>query len=439
MTIQEYYDNYIKNKKADIKLPKGGAKTIEDFYNKCLVVQQLPKENVLKWHKMFMEYVNKPDAIFWVRYYESGKKEECGWNTRRGCKTQFADSFSYVFVSNYDAHEIFNMVRLGVEPNVQEFLNLMKDHTFPLHRDRGGSCEEKDIAIYEKTIGSTRAGILTPEHWYLAHITGIKSTYYNKSGEIVNVDVEKIYPRGDKSDWLKNNKTRKLNYSLSEEQKNIVKAHFLRFVDPLNYYAAPGKNYQTSDAGCIIGEVPAVNDFMTCKYAELYGEENIKEYRRIIMAGINFPKVNKSTVVNVKFGLKNNDIALKHSSKKEKNKIKYDVNIKLAGKTINLMEKTAKDVIIDYILPILQNEKFPQEEIKSLKLGLNFGVKYPFISYEREEDAGGKHRYYAKKYCIKGEEFYICSEIVRKEKNFSLLAKWIEKYKKYYIAPTVED
>ena len=39
---------------------------------------------------------------------------------------ELPDGFSYVFVSNYDAHEIFNMIAHHVVPTENEFLELMK-------------------------------------------------------------------------------------------------------------------------------------------------------------------------------------------------------------------------------------------------------------------------------------------------------------------------
>ena len=103
MTIKEYYENYNTNKKFNITLPINTAVTVKDFYNNCVKYNMLPPDSVIAWHNMFMEYIEIDDAIFWVRYYESGRKKNGRWNTRRGCKTQFRDGFSYVFVSNFDA------------------------------------------------------------------------------------------------------------------------------------------------------------------------------------------------------------------------------------------------------------------------------------------------------------------------------------------------
>lgn len=305
MTIKEYYANYKTNKKLGITLPCGTADTIEEFYNKCISKNMLPKENVLAWHDMFIEYIQRKDAVFWVRYYESGNKKSGRWNTRRGCKTQFNDGFSYVFVSNFDAHEIFNMVRLGVKPDVEEFLQLMKNYEFPLHYDDGESCEEKDMAVFPK-IGSTRAGVLTPDHWYLAHIVGIKEDFIGVNGAILNVDVDKIYPRGEVIEWKHNSngkKVRKIDYNLTESEKELVKAHFLRFIDPLNYYAAPGRDWQSNDVAYIIGEAKELNDFMSEQYKKNYGAKKMFEFRKYALATCDL-KGNGNMVINVTFGKK---------------------------------------------------------------------------------------------------------------------------------------
>ena len=305
MTIKEYYENYNTNKKLNIALPVNTAVTVKDFYNNCVKYNMLPLDSVIAWHNMFMEYVEMDDAIFWIRYYESGIKKNGRWNTRRGCKTQFKDGFSYVFVSNFDAHEIFNMVRLGVKPDADEFLDLMKNNKFPLHYDSGKSCEESDIATYSfPQIGSTRGGILTPDHWYLAHIIGVKSDYIDCDGNVLEVNVDRLYPRGEVADWKldSNGKmVRYINDTLSQEEKALVKAHFLRFVDPLNYYAAPGQNYQNNSAAYNIGEAQVVNDYIGTVFSDIYGHVNMKEFRKQALASDELIS-DESAEINAEFG-----------------------------------------------------------------------------------------------------------------------------------------
>lgn len=337
MTISEYYKNYKANKKMKIALPVNNDVTVKDFYDNCISHNILPRDSVLAWHNMFMEYVERPDAIFWVRYYESGNKNSGRWNTRRGCKTQFKDGFSYVFVSNYDAHEIFNMVRLGVTPSVDEFLTMMKNYEFPLHYDSGKSCEESDIACYPH-IGSTMEGILTQDHWYLAHIVGVKSQYVDYLGNELNVDANKLYPRGVVSDWKADEngrKVRTIDDTLSQDEKALVKAHFLRFVDPLNYYAAPGTKYQTNSVAYSIGEEKVLNDYMGCKFADIYDSKSMQAFRRKALAPIDL-QCDKDAEINVSYGQCVKANKTKTSSTKQK---------KLANKSTNSTATPPNNVV----------------------------------------------------------------------------------------------
>ena len=126
MTITDYYKDYRKNQNFPQQLPNGSDMTIDAFYTNCISNNLCLVKHVLEWHEMFMKYVDMSDAILWVRYYESGTIVNGRYSNRRACYTEFADGFSYVFVSNFDVHEIFNMICQGVTPDVDEFKEMMK-------------------------------------------------------------------------------------------------------------------------------------------------------------------------------------------------------------------------------------------------------------------------------------------------------------------------
>lgn len=292
MTISDYYKNYSKNKKFPKQLPNGGDITIDAFYQNCIKGNINLKKNVLDWHNMFMEYVDMDDAILWVRYYESGPLINGRYSNRRACYTEFADGFKYVFVSNYDAHEIFNMICQGVTPDVNEFKKMMSNFEYPLHYDNGDSkrCEEADICAYPN-IGSVWSGVLTRNCWYLAHIYGIKEAFLRSNGTMKKIGTKekaRIYPRGLQNDWhidpTKGVMTRKLNYNLLQEEKDLVKAHFLRFVDPLNYFIVPGESYENHDrakySGSRIGEYKALTEYVGWQFEKEYEVKNIKDFRK---------------------------------------------------------------------------------------------------------------------------------------------------------------
>lgn len=292
MTIAEYYKCYESKKgcktiQYPIKLIDGAAKTVGELYDVCINehVEKI-QNNALKWHQMLMRYVEREDAIFWIRRYESSSKKAKAdnngrWPIRRACKTEY-DDLSYVFVSNFDAHEILNMVRFVDEPSDIEFAKLMNEHRFPMHYDDGESSDEHYIASYPK-IGSTKAGVLTVGHWYLAHILGVNEGY------TCPADFNAMCPRGNLSDWSKqrNFMVRKVAGKFPGN-KDLIVAHFLRFIDPLNYYIVPGKNYQDNHGYRFknnqIGECAVLCDYVAAKYRDIYGETVMDEFRKKVFA-----------------------------------------------------------------------------------------------------------------------------------------------------------
>lgn len=287
MTIREYYK---ENMKYPIELFDGNDTTIKSFYNNCIYKNiEGWKENIMEWHKMFMEYVDLPDAIYWVRYYESGSKKSGKYDTRRACYTKF-NNIEYVFVSNFDVHEIFNMIAHGVHPDVNEFKELMRNFEFPMHYDTSGSCTENAICAYEKNRGSVRGGVLTEKNWYLAHIYGIKEEFLKINGDnqlkLTGADRERIFPLGKPSDWEPNEKgikQRTIDKNLSSDDIAIVKAHFLRFVDPLNYFLVPGMKYEINSiyAGLqtSIGEYECLTGYVSQQYQNIFGLKVMEEFR----------------------------------------------------------------------------------------------------------------------------------------------------------------
>lgn len=360
MTITEYFKNYSTTKQFPNLLPNGCDKTIDDFYNSCIVKNLCSTSNFLAWHKMFMDYIELPNAVFWIRYYESGSKANGKWSNRRASYSEFEDGFSYVFVSNYDVHEIFNMVFQGVTPNAEEFLDLMKSFKYPLHYDPGkrkkkvddeeqrSSCEETAICAYPN-IGSTRGGVLTEKHWYLAHINAIKEGYLRPDGMIKKLskqETNKIFPQGIVSDWKQDPNDgimkRKLGYSLSQDEKDLVKAHFLRFVDPLNYFIVPGEKFENNSVCKKIGEFDDLISFVSNKYESIYGKSTVMGFRDKALLGapcnLNDPNLGQR-IIDIKYGsiLETNNCR-QSASKSAKTKVKTNSNNKKT-KNVTTMPK----------------------------------------------------------------------------------------------------
>lgn len=224
-----------KVKKIKYRQTSTPMHTVADVYDEFLVKgKRLPDSAVVeKWHDLLVQYTqDESSTTFVVRKY-SGGKENGVWNNRRGAVVRFADGFEIVYADNFLAHEIHLMAYHGVTPtDYVELKRLIDDRELPI---TSGTAVEKQIRLYppaSKTCGC-----------YLAHIADVNGLYLRNDGsyrELSTAESARIYPLGTPSDWTGSpDKIYHVPYSLSDEEKSLVKAHFLRFLDPMNHYVTP--------------------------------------------------------------------------------------------------------------------------------------------------------------------------------------------------------
>lgn len=229
MTLKEYY----AQKRTRGKSYTGGsACTMDDLYTDFIAPRLPHPETVKQWHDLLVAYLNEEDAILFVRKYESTKDKERHWDNRRGAVTRFADGFEYVFSSNFLAHDIFLMACDGFVPTLADFKETVKSRAL---RITSGTKVEEDIRLYLPANKTS--------YCYLAHIFDINGRYQRDDGSLralSSAENAHIYPHGKAEDWTsQSDKIRKLDYSLTHEEKAIVRAHCLRFLDPMNYFVTP--------------------------------------------------------------------------------------------------------------------------------------------------------------------------------------------------------
>lgn len=311
-------------------------------------------------------------------------------------------------------------MRLHVEPDIDLFVEMMKNHTYPFHYGSGKSCEEYDIHAYPN-IGTAKAGILTCSHRYLAHIYGVNSDFFSSDGQRIGVDVEHIFPRGKLSDWSRPTPNsimaRQLNYSLSQNEKNLVKAHFLRFADPLNYYTVPGPSYEKNNVAPRIGEYSYLNYYMQKKYKILYGVTAWTQFCEKAMIPPIDPKT--ATPFFIEYGEKKEK---EKKTKKSVTKNSSSVPKKRLGTTANVVKKE--------IVPILESGKLPQSDIDALltKEGSKSALGLSgFAALSTVRDQTNSTRYYKDPIHIHNQAYYLCSQW--REKNEPILEQWIKDHK----------
>lgn len=198
----------------------------------------------------------------------------------------------------------------GVVPTAEEFARLLNNHIYPMHYDNGKSrsCEEIDVSAYPH-IGTVRSGVLNESKYYLAHIFSVNGTDYlwDTDDTIISKDeINEIAPRGTLSEWavIDGYPIRKFDYSLDAKQKAYVIAHFLRLVDPLNYFLTPIKaltSVKDISWNQNIGEYPELVGYVFKVYEQRFGKECVEKYCKKAMT---LPmKVNQSDLGNTSIGI----------------------------------------------------------------------------------------------------------------------------------------
>ncbi len=247
------------------EVPNGDANSIGDFYDKCIkqVLPQKP-ETLIAWHNLLSKYVDDEDAILLSRLYES-KKLNGEWDTRRGMYTRMADGFQYAYATNFFARLIYTMSYFNFVPEYEDFKQMFTEKKISLFSFLGTTKVEKKYAAFNTPAYPAR---FYTQQWYLAHIVAVNDEAFKGYR---NADITSIFTSGKREDWVLTPSgyyERYIKDSLNEVEKRIAKAHFLRFVDPLNYFLVPNSKRVSYKQ---IGEDYRIIDFMKRKYFEIFG------------------------------------------------------------------------------------------------------------------------------------------------------------------------
>ena len=266
-------------------VPTGHASTPEELLKTCIPVDLTDKKlvnSIIEWHNLLLRYINNnPDPVFLSRLYESAGISGA-WDTRRGALT-ICKNYRYAFASNHFARIIYTMAINCFIPTDDDFSDMMNNMKFSLFYEHRLTPIEKKIAAYTNI--PYDHPYYTPD-WYLAHIISVNDCpYFNHE----HIPIRDIFQIGNASDWVYNSKIDRMvrtnDVALTPEEYEVAKAHFIRFVDPINYFLVPGKNFvvynkQHEDDGAPLGENKYVLDLMTLEASRAFGktfEEFMKE------------------------------------------------------------------------------------------------------------------------------------------------------------------
>lgn len=269
-TMAEFFSRLRRQYSPD--LMTGTSENIGSFFETCVRPTLPPREIIAAWDDLLNWYVNEPDAVFFVRRNASGRDAQGNWNIRRGFLTKHPDGFQYVFVDNSFSMFFYSMAINGFVPEREDFKQYILD--------RQMRCGSFAISMerMHRAYKTGSAPVINSKGWKLSHIFSANADYdFDYANEI-----ERICPLGTYDQFTIHQDAdypyRSMAYDLSEEDKEKVKAHFLRVVHPINYFLSPQRQgvnkshifEEGSDIGEYIPMLTYCRKYLQGEYGDLF-------------------------------------------------------------------------------------------------------------------------------------------------------------------------
>ena len=230
----------IKQYKFD-KIDNGHANGVDDFFNKIVKPQFSNKQNIIKTHNTLMEYLNFNEKVLFLRLYGSYPKDKYHL-LRRGFLTEYPNKTRMAFCDN-----TFSMLFSGLKiANLGYTAEELKQYLFQENLICSFllTSEERELCYYKRDRAINVN--LNSKGWYLAHIKPAGTGFYNRA-------LKYYFPNPSRNEWDSETKIRQSKTNLDGNELNILKAHFIRLIHPLNSFLVPKKTH-LSYSGKNIGE-----------------------------------------------------------------------------------------------------------------------------------------------------------------------------------------
>ncbi|MHC5310039.1 hypothetical protein ACYSNM_08180 [Myroides sp. LJL116] len=230
-------------------ITQGSATDISDFFKQLVEDQFSDKKAIKAQHKALMDYIKQPTATYFIRLYGSFSKENYS-QLRRGFLTEFKDGNRIVFCDNTFALSFTAAKVGGLHYSFKDINALFNQEKliFALKTTK----EEKELSYFSPN--GVKQQNINAAGWTLAHIKPVGTGYDGKS-------LRNFFPNPEREEWCELTKMRKLECEISEQEKKIAKAHFIRLVHPLNSFLIP-KNNLVNYSGKRLGEEPALINYV---------------------------------------------------------------------------------------------------------------------------------------------------------------------------------
>ena len=281
-------------------LQDGASDSVMGLFENCISNNLTDEicDTIRYWHRLLVDYSSSPqDVILPIRIYENLGHG----HTRRRALTILENHFAYAFASNSFARAVEAMVLAGIRPSQEEFASIFRNFTACLGFHWGNeTVEEQHIAAYPNAY--KRKFYL--DGWYLAHIHGIGTEVFAGHEDVV---VGEVFPVGELVDWQNGNinginiPIRRIQGELNQHQWEFARAHFLRFLDPINYFLVPSQKREMhvpKTVNCL-GEERCVVDFMKRYMSEQFHDEYVEFCDKALIGGDDIPRTTRNELGGV--------------------------------------------------------------------------------------------------------------------------------------------
>ena len=423
---------------------------IKDFWTD-FIEPRLPDPDVVKaWSKLLIAYTEEDDAVFAIRaffnrdenYNESQKDDEL----RRGFWTVPNNAkYSYFFTDNSFAAYFHKMALDRYVPSsMSEFKSMMAERTFPAHFGR--SCNTERVKAAYK-IGVSYAPPVGEYGYKIAHVSDACGHYCLDGNHDVSFTslAQLHFPRGKYSQWQHDASLgcHVRNLDVLPETREVLVAHFLRFVNPFNQFLAPkAKNTNTNKATGVsttkiynkyfnyikrgekydIGEFKPLLDYVNERFEkDVYKDDYIEYKKRLLLPNDFFGTVSGDEEINIEYGnplltfVNGKGVtstALASSTVHKAPKTTIDLTgiskIYLDGFKVG---EIANQVLRAIIISGVNSGKITKADIDVFKTEKGkrtstFMISKPLLALVRE-DSSGRPRYYEAPIVCYGETLYL--------------------------------
>lgn len=272
LTMEEFFSKVSRVEYPDIG--EGHFRSINDVYTQVVSRNRIEPAVMNDWWRLLSNYVQREDCIVFIRKYGNERPRS---NQRRGFYSKCPNGFGYVYCDNKLAHYFYTMARVGFVPDIDNFARVIRNRIMPY--GPGGTREERELQAYSS--GPTT--MINSSGWYLPHIFSADNPH-DYTPEYLQS--RQLFDRGVREQWCRLNGdeyyVRDVR-NFSDEERQIFVAHFLRLVNPMNYFLMPWQRWQRTLVdgriiGSGLGEFGAFIDYMRLKrrsdpaIAEAFGE-----------------------------------------------------------------------------------------------------------------------------------------------------------------------